>query len=148
MLRDIDSLLKAAAEPTRLRILNLLRLGRVCVCDLQLGLGIPQPTVSRHLATLRHVGLVVDQRQGNRTLYSLVPATTPQLKALRQLVETCSTTEEVLQNDLRQLAEALKQGQCMVSEPTSKRENRLMRRMKPFPVTPKEGDGERKGQMP
>ena len=141
MLRETDSLLKAAAEPTRLRILNLLRLGSVCVCDLQWVLELPPPTVSRHLSTLRHAGLVADRRQGNRTFYSLSPATTPQIKALRQLVESCSVTEEVLQIDLRRLAEALKGGQCLASD--SDKENSLVR-ISPFPDTTQEGDGERK----
>lgn len=118
----LDELLKAAAEPTRLRILNLLRLGSVCVCNLQTILGLPQPTVSRHLSLLRHVGLVADRRHGNRILYSLAPAATPQMEAVRQLVEACSACEELLQNDLRLLREALKQGQCMVFEPANKEE--------------------------
>ena len=116
MKNQIDGFLKAAAEPTRLRILNLLRLGSVCVCDIQAILRLPQPAVSRHLALLRHVGLVLDRRQGNRILYTLAPATTPQMEALHQLVESCSTCEQLLQNDLRILGEALKQGQCAVSE--------------------------------
>jgi ArsR family transcriptional regulator len=116
MTTQIDGFLKAAAEPTRLRILNLLRLGSVCVCDIQAILGLPQPAVSRHLALLRHVGLVLDRRQGNRILYSLAPATTPQMEALHRLVESCSTCEESLQNDLRMLDEALQHGQCAVSE--------------------------------
>lgn len=116
MATRIDGLLKAAAEPTRLRILNLLRHGSVCVCDIQAILGLPQPAVSRHLAMLRHVGLVLDRRHGNRILYSLAPATTRQMEIVHQLVETCPTCEELLQNDLRMLQEALKQGQCAASE--------------------------------
>jgi ArsR family transcriptional regulator len=115
MTTQIDEFLKAAAEPTRLRILNLLRRGSVCVCDIQTILGLPQPAVSRHLALLRHVGLVLDRRQGNRILYSLAPATTPQMEALHQLVEACSMCEELLQHDLHMLDQALKQGQCAVS---------------------------------
>ena len=53
----LAEILRAAGEPTRLRLLNLLRLGEACVCDLQVVLEIPQSTVSRHLATLRHAGL-------------------------------------------------------------------------------------------
>ena len=147
MLRETDNLLKAAADPTRLRILNLLRTGSVCVCDLQSVLELPQPTVSRHLSTLRHARLVVDRRQGNRTFYSLAPATTPQLKALRQLVETCSTTEEILQDDLRRLAETLKNGQCAASSPSSQKENLLVG-IAPFPAPPLAGDGERKEESP
>ena len=107
MSHQIDNLLKAAAEITRLRILNLLRMGSVCVCDLQAVLRLPQPAVSQHLGLLRHVGLVMDQRQGKRIVYSLAPATTPQMEVLRQLVERCSACEQILQDDLRVLAEGL-----------------------------------------
>lgn len=112
MVARLNSLLKAAAEPTRLRILNLLRLGSICVCDLQAVLGSPQPTVSRHLAALRHAGLVVDTRQGPRVLYSLAPATTPQLEAFQQFLTRGCACEEVLQEDLRRLQQAVREGRC------------------------------------
>jgi ArsR family transcriptional regulator len=121
MTTQIDGFLKAAAEPTRLRILNILRRGSVCVCEIQAILGLPQPAVSRHLALLRHVGLVLDRRQGNRILYTLAPATTPQMETLRRLVESCAACEELLQKDLRALDETRKQGQCATVQ-TSKEE--------------------------
>lgn len=73
---ELAQLFKAASEPVRLEILQLLRGGTLCVCDLQAQLGLPQPTVSRHLAALRHTGLVRDRREGPRMLYSLAPAET------------------------------------------------------------------------
>ena len=93
----LDEILKAAGEPTRLRILNLLRLGSICVCDLQAVLDIPQPTISRHLAVLRNAGLVIDARVGPRVIYSLTPATTIALRAFREFLEkTCPYAEELL----------------------------------------------------
>jgi ArsR family transcriptional regulator, arsenate/arsenite/antimonite-responsive transcriptional repressor len=58
-------LLKAFADPVRLRLINLLA-GRdeVCVCHLHEALELPQPTVSRHLAYLRKTGLVVGRKEG------------------------------------------------------------------------------------
>lgn len=85
----LDEILKAAGEPTRLRILNLLRRGSICVCDIQAVLQLPQPTVSRHLAALRHAGLVTDTREGPRVIYSLASPETPQLAALFALLEKC-----------------------------------------------------------
>ncbi len=108
----VDELFKAAGEPTRLRILNLLRRGTICVCDLQTVLEIPQPTVSRHLAALRSVGLVQDEREGTRVLYSLAPAATPQLRALYHLLESVCPEEEILRADLRRLDRALRRGRC------------------------------------
>ncbi len=99
----LDELLRAAGDPTRLRILNLLRQGSVCVCDLQQVLGLPQPTVSRHLAVLRHAGLVADVRSGNRVLYSLGPVDCVQASAFFEFLGKCSSDEEVMQTDLRLL---------------------------------------------
>ena len=57
-------LFKAFADPVRLRLLNLLAEGEVCVCHLHEALGLPQSTVSRHLAYLRKRGLVVGRKEG------------------------------------------------------------------------------------
>lgn len=119
MTARLDELLRAAGDPTRLRILNLLREGRVCVCDLQQVLGFPQPTVSRHLAVLRHAGLVDDTRSGNRVLYALAPADTPQMKSFFELLRECSRHDEIMEKDSQQLEEALRQGDCVVGEITN-----------------------------
>lgn len=65
----LAQLLEAVAEPTRLRILNLLEQGEFCVCKLQAVLGLNEPTVSRHLTRLRFAGLVSSQRNGSRVMY-------------------------------------------------------------------------------
>src|SRR5581483_2236938 len=63
-LRDMETLFKALADETRLRILGLLLSGEVCVCDIHESLKIPQPKASRHLAYLRRAGLVDTRREG------------------------------------------------------------------------------------
>ena len=60
----LESALKALADRTRLRILALLGNNEVCVCHIHDSLGLPQPTVSRHLAYLRRSGLVAARREG------------------------------------------------------------------------------------
>jgi ArsR family transcriptional regulator len=69
---ELHRTFRALADPTRLRILNLLLNEPVCVCDLAATLGLPQPLVSRHLAYLRSAGLVQDRRCGTRVNYSAV----------------------------------------------------------------------------
>ncbi len=64
-------LFKALADETRLRILNLLCRQELCVCQIVEALGIGQSKASRHLATLRHAGLVTDRREGLWMYYSL-----------------------------------------------------------------------------
>jgi ArsR family transcriptional regulator, arsenate/arsenite/antimonite-responsive transcriptional repressor len=102
----LDELLKAAGEPTRLRILNLLSRGSVCVCDIQSVLGIPQPTISRHLGVLRHAGLVRDDRQGTRMIYSLTNTETSFMAALYSLLDEYSAHEKALRTDLDLLRRA------------------------------------------
>src|ERR1700731_4187413 len=64
-------LFKAFADPVRLRLLNLLAEGEVCVCHLHEALELPQSTVSRHLAYLRKRGLVAGRREGLWVHYRL-----------------------------------------------------------------------------
>lgn len=64
-------LLVTVAEPTRLRIINCLAAAPLFVSDLQAILGLPQPTVSRHLTVLRTAGVVRDTPVGQFVLYRL-----------------------------------------------------------------------------
>lgn len=55
----------ALADETRLRLVLLLAAeSELCVCELTHALGNPQPKISRHLATLREMGIVSDRREG------------------------------------------------------------------------------------
>jgi ArsR family transcriptional regulator len=63
-LDQLEDVFKALADKTRLRILALLGNNEVCVCHIHDSLGLPQPTVSRHLAYLRRSGLVAVRRDG------------------------------------------------------------------------------------
>lgn len=70
-MRNSAELFKALADQTRLRILNLLVQGELCVCDIMTVLDIGQSKASRHLAYLRNVGLVDDRRNGVWMYYTL-----------------------------------------------------------------------------
>jgi ArsR family transcriptional regulator len=70
-LRNLDRLLKALADPTRLRIVGLLQAGEVCVCHIHDSLKIPQPKASRHLAYLRRAGVVEADKRGLWVYYRL-----------------------------------------------------------------------------
>jgi ArsR family transcriptional regulator len=61
---QVEEVFKALADKTRLRILALLGNDEVCVCHIHDSLGLPQPTVSRHLGYLRRSGLVAARRDG------------------------------------------------------------------------------------
>src|SRR5919112_2787082 len=63
--------LSAIAEPTRWRILELLRDEELCVCHLVEALALPQPLVSHHLRVLRQAGVVTTERFRYWTYYRL-----------------------------------------------------------------------------
>lgn len=99
----LADLLKAAGEPTRIRILNLLRSNGVCVCDLQSVLRLPQSTISRHLVPLRSSGLVLAERQGSRVCYSMPGVSGTRHKAFRRFLDEVCPTESQLREDLLRL---------------------------------------------
>src|ERR671939_155167 len=59
-----ELLFRALADRTRLRLLNLMAAGEVCVCFFVEVLGTNQPKISRHLAYLRRAGVVAARREG------------------------------------------------------------------------------------
>lgn len=62
---------KALADATRLRILGLLAVREMCVCEVMVALDLTQPTASHHLRILENVGLVRDRKEGKWVFYSL-----------------------------------------------------------------------------
>jgi len=91
--QDIARFFKVLSDPSRVALLWLLRSrGELCVCDLMQALEIPQSKASRHLATLRHAGLVTDRKQGAWSYYQLrapdSALVTSQLAALWAVLDT------------------------------------------------------------
>lgn len=68
-MNDQVQLMKALADPTRLKILKLTLDTELCVCELQELLEISQPAVSQHLAKLKAAGLVRERKAGMWTYY-------------------------------------------------------------------------------
>ncbi len=96
---ELESVFKALADKTRLRILALLGNNEVCVCHIHDSLALPQPTVSRHLAYLRKSGLVAARRDGVWMHYQLSRSLSPVLKdvveaAVDALQQVPATTQD------------------------------------------------------
>ena len=85
---NIELLFKALADPTRLRLIQLLGDDEICVCSVVERLKTNQPKVSRHLAYLRRAGLVTTRREGKWVHYRLVEPSDPcASKIFRELRE-------------------------------------------------------------
>jgi ArsR family transcriptional regulator len=81
-IEQLEEAFKALADATRLRILALIGSNEVCVCHIHDSLGVPQPTVSRHLAYLRRAGLVQTRRDGVWMHYQLSSSLDPSVRAV------------------------------------------------------------------
>jgi ArsR family transcriptional regulator len=72
-LSEAVRLFHALSDETRLGILEMLRDGERCVCDLQDELDVAQSRLSFHLKVLREAGIVTDRKEGRWSYYTIVP---------------------------------------------------------------------------
>jgi ArsR family transcriptional regulator len=92
----------ALSDETRVTVLQMLRGGERCVCELQDELGAAQSRLSFHLRVLKDAGLVTDRREGRWAYYAIVPdalreahdivrelASTPSRRGLKVLGSCC-----------------------------------------------------------
>ena len=71
MEKELSKVFKALGEPTRLRIIKMLSVQGMCVCELSETLNMLQPRVSQHLKVLKEAGLLQEQKEGYWVCYSL-----------------------------------------------------------------------------
>src|SRR6186997_2461492 len=100
---EMESLFKALADTTRLRILGLLLAGEVCVCDIHESLKIPQSKASRHLAYLRRSGLVETRRDGLWIHYRLGTLADPVTAAIVDAARHGLTHVDTVRRDAERL---------------------------------------------
>ena len=117
-MKDVTKFLEAMTDPTRLRLLRLLRRQELCVCELVDTLRMPQYKISRHLRNLRAVGLVEARRDG-RWMHYRLGRRGVQARLLQDLLEVLcghvDTTPLGKQDDsnLQRRLAAGKAGRCL-----------------------------------
>ena len=121
---DKESLFKAFADRTRLRLLNLMGSDEVCVCFFVEILKIHQPKISRHLAYLRRVGIVGARRDGPWIHYRVVePPDEDAAKVLRETMNWLANDPE-MQRDRQRLAKVCCAPQLPISIKSAPRPTR------------------------
>ena len=100
----LETLFKALADRTRLRILGLLLSGEICVCDIYSTLSIGQPKASRHLAYLRRAGLVLARKDGLWVHYRLAQLADPVMQVVVDAVAHALGHVATAARDRRRLA--------------------------------------------
>jgi ArsR family transcriptional regulator len=103
----LETVFKALADGTRLRIIGLLVNGEVCVCHIHDSLGIPQSMASRHLAYLRRAGLVSTRKDGLWVHYRLAELTDPVLDAVLSAVAHAVGHAPLAARDLKRLSQRI-----------------------------------------
>lgn len=96
-MKNIVKVLKAIADPNRLKIIKMLEQREHCVCELQEVLGIAQPTVSKHMGILENAGLVDKRREAKFVLYFLPESYTDERLGtlVRELCDRLGEEEDI-----------------------------------------------------
>jgi len=105
-MEDLINIFKAFSDETRLRILKLLELGELCVCDIVAALDTTQPNVSFHLGVLKEAGFIKDRRKGKWIHYSIDDAEMFKRFLLLSVLERIP--EDAVIDNQKRLAEFLK----------------------------------------
>src|SRR5215210_765232 len=96
---QMELLFRALADRTRLRLLNLMAAGEVCVCFFVEVLGESQPKISRHLAYLRRAGVVAARREGKWMHYRVATPADPHAARVFAEVVAWLAEEREMQKD-------------------------------------------------
>jgi ArsR family transcriptional regulator, arsenate/arsenite/antimonite-responsive transcriptional repressor len=103
---DLVTLFAALADPTRLRLLNLMDGREVCVCYFVEILKQGQPKISRHLAYLRRAGIVEARRDGKWMHYRIHRPDDPKAASILDATVKSFQTDKSMQADLARLEQA------------------------------------------
>lgn len=101
---SMDNLFKALGDENRLRIINLLQKGELCVCEMEAILDTTQSNVSRHLARLRNEEIVIFERKAQWTYYQINPVFIEDNEPLYHYLIDKMNQEQKFSNDLEQLS--------------------------------------------
>jgi len=112
---DLVRLLAALADPTRLRLLNLMNGREVCVCYFVEVLKQGQPKISRHLAYLRRAGIVEARREGKWMHYRIERPVDPGAASVLDATLSSFKANRAMQADLARLGHASCQPQTFVA---------------------------------
>lgn len=97
---ELIKIYECLCDLTRLRVLNVLAPGPLCVCHFQEILREPQVKISKHLAYLRSRGMVECERRGNWMIYELPAKPSRELRANLACLQDCAQEEPAFQRDL------------------------------------------------
>ncbi len=112
---EIEQILKSLADVNRLRMMNLLMRGELCVCEIEEILGLSQTNVSRHLNKLALAGLLDSRKEAQWVFYSINRDFTREHSALVAYLKTSFKKNEACRLDVLNLMNAQKEAASGIS---------------------------------
>ena len=109
---DLVDILKALADENRLRILNLLSNGELCVCDIETVLGIKQSNTSRHLNRLKVAEIIAFEKKSQWVYYRLKDETFVKFPFLSLIINDEVSKIDVCKKDSELLEKIKASGRC------------------------------------
>ena len=100
---NLIKIVKALSDENRLRILNLLQYGDLCVCELEILLEINQSNVSRHLNKLANVGILHYYKAAKYVYYNVNEEKTKEYPFIKQVLDSAYSELEHCQEDYKKL---------------------------------------------
>ena len=104
---ELSEILKALADDTRLRILNIIKEGEFCVCDIENALGLNQSNASKHLNKLKSVKIINATKKAQWVYYTLNDKMLNKYSFVAKLLED-NLDEDICIKDLENLKNYLK----------------------------------------
>jgi ArsR family transcriptional regulator, arsenate/arsenite/antimonite-responsive transcriptional repressor len=102
---DLMNIMKALADETRLRILNILKYGELCVCELEILLDINQSNASRHLNKLTNARIVEYYKKAQYVYYKFNEETLREYKFISEIINNETVKIEKCNKDIARLQE-------------------------------------------
>lgn len=112
VLVDIVHILKALADENRIRMINLLRNGELCVCEIEAVIGAKQSNVSRHLNKLKVAGLITSEKKSQWVYYRLNEPTFQKFPFLLNIINEELEKIDICKEDLKLLEKFRKSCRC------------------------------------
>ncbi len=115
-LRSTSQLFKAVSDPNRIRILKMLQVRPLCVCEIRDVLQLATSTISKHLAILRDAGFIRDHKDAKWVEYSLNPALDAENAAILSVIQNTNFDDVVIEQDDKKISTVNRYTLCSVKE--------------------------------
>jgi ArsR family transcriptional regulator len=115
-MRKLIKIFKALSDPNRIRILKMLQIRSLCVCEIREVLALANSTVSKHLTLLRDAELIWDYKDGKWVNYSLNPSTTEKyVSQLLPLLANWLPDDSIILSDTKKVKEVDRDIICRIT---------------------------------